>query len=357
MNLVVVAALCLQVVLLLVGYETTTPVYASSTGDDAASSASAATASTASNTNKKINVDLGAVQETLLIPLIGRAMITKEYPNGDGLIYDEKSVEIVSQLNYDFSHWESTTSVYGAVLRTRILDQDVQQFINKYPGGCTIVEIGCGLNDRKNRLTNTENVIWFDLDMPDTIQLRKQFYDYSAETGSNEKDRYMIAASVLDYDKWIPQVKEKGGPDGPWLFVSEAVIVYLDEDDVKQFFQTIVNEFHHAWIVIDTLSESTKHSQDQHPLLKHLSSDSYFRWACDEPQVTIPQWTNNQLYVLQQRTYTDAGKELIAKAPYPFNTLSPDRPMTVRTKFNIFVTEQDKPKEENDSEKDKKKEL
>ena len=104
----------------------------SAASDDAAGGAASASSSTTKN---KIDVELGAVQETMLIPLIGRAMITKQYPNGDGLIYDEKSVEIVDKLDYDFSNWEATTSVYGAVLRTRILDQDVQMFRAQFGGG------------------------------------------------------------------------------------------------------------------------------------------------------------------------------------------------------------------------------
>jgi O-methyltransferase involved in polyketide biosynthesis len=287
--------------------------------------------------NAKIEVDLGAVQETLLIPLIGRAVETKR-ANGEGLINDPKSVEIVEKLDYDFSHWEDLPSVAGAVLRTRLLDQDVQLFLDKHPTG-TVVEIGCGLNDRLNRLrllnddSKLDDIRWFDLDFPDTIALRKKFFDYS-----DEKNRHMIAASVVEYDKWVPQVKAAGGP---WLFVSEAVIVYLDEPDVERFFQTIVKEFDHAWVALDTPTLGTMHLQGEHPLMKHLGSASYFRWGCDEPQVTIPQWTNNKLQILQQRTYADAGEELISKAPYPFNTLSPNRKMTVRTIFNIFVTEQD----------------
>jgi hypothetical protein len=123
--------------------------------------------SATANDNAKVEVDLGAVQETLLIPLIGRAVETKR-ANGEGLINDPKSVEIVEKLNYDFSHWESSSSVTGAVLRTRLLDQDVQQFLEKHPTG-TVVEIGCGLNDRLNRLrlldggSKLDDIRWFDL--------------------------------------------------------------------------------------------------------------------------------------------------------------------------------------------------
>jgi len=50
----------------------------------------------------RVSVDLGPVQETLLIPLLGRAVKTQK---GNGLIQDRKAVEIVDALDYDVSKW------------------------------------------------------------------------------------------------------------------------------------------------------------------------------------------------------------------------------------------------------------
>ena len=52
----------------------------------------------------KLSVDLGPVQETLLIPLLGRA---RETQTDSGLIQDNKAVEIVNTLDYDFSKWRN----------------------------------------------------------------------------------------------------------------------------------------------------------------------------------------------------------------------------------------------------------
>ena len=50
-----------------------------------------------------IRVELGPVQETLLIPLLARARET-ERPRG--LLRDPRAIEIMRDLNYDFSKWE-----------------------------------------------------------------------------------------------------------------------------------------------------------------------------------------------------------------------------------------------------------
>jgi O-methyltransferase involved in polyketide biosynthesis len=49
--------------------------------------------------SKTVNLDLSGVPETLLIPLNNRAMETQR---PDALIKDEKAVELVGQMSYDF---------------------------------------------------------------------------------------------------------------------------------------------------------------------------------------------------------------------------------------------------------------
>ena len=147
----------------------------------------------------KVTVDLGPVQETLLIPLLGRAVETRK---DNGLIHDEKAVHIVESLDYDFSKWEKSKSLSGATIRTRMFDDDVQSFLADYPTG-TVVEIGCGLNTRFERLDNGQ-AQWFDLDLPDSLALRRQFFQ-------DQPRRTMLEASVLETD-WMEPVAATGGP-------------------------------------------------------------------------------------------------------------------------------------------------
>jgi len=79
---------------------------------------------------QKIAVNLGSVQETLLIPLLGRAVETQK---NNGLIQDRKAVEIVDALDYDFSKWKKSKSLEGATLRTKMFDQYVQSFLSDHP--------------------------------------------------------------------------------------------------------------------------------------------------------------------------------------------------------------------------------
>ncbi|MEL6138623.1 MAG: class I SAM-dependent methyltransferase [Cyanobacteria bacterium J06626_23] len=268
-------------------------------------------------TTPKISVELGPVQETLLIPLLGRARQTQ---TARGLIQDNKAVQIVESLNYDFSKWENSKSLAGATLRTRMYDQDVQAFLNQHPTG-TIVEIGCGLNTRFERLDNGQ-ARWFDLDLPDSLALRRQFFQ-------DEPRRTMLEASVLDTD-WMEPVAATGGP---WCFISEAVLIYLEADQAQQAITQIANRFPEAWLLIDTTSQKMVAGQSTHDAMKHLPKTSWFRWACDDPK-EIENW--GKLQLVQSRTFFDAGEELMQYAPWSIRFFMRWLPWLIRRKVEGY---------------------
>jgi O-methyltransferase involved in polyketide biosynthesis len=265
----------------------------------------------------KRSVNLGAVQETLLIPLLGRAVVTQQ---GKGLIHDPRAVEIVESLDYDFSKWKKSKALIGSVLRTRMFDEDVQSFLEQHPTG-TIVEIGCGLNTRFERLDNGQ-AHWFDLDLPDTIALRRQFFQ-------DEPRRKMIEASVLE-TAWMETVTATGGP---WCFISEAVIIYLENEQAKQAITQIADHFPGAWILVDTTSEKMVASQSTHDAMRYLPQESWFRWVCNDPS-EIEQWSNLQL--ARSRTLLDANPDLLQHAPRSMRFMMRWLPWLVRAKVDGY---------------------
>ena len=65
---------------------------------------------------KSVPVHLGAVQETLPIPLLARARDTERRR---GLLRDPRAVQFVRSLDYDFDRWEGGRSLAGAPDRER----------------------------------------------------------------------------------------------------------------------------------------------------------------------------------------------------------------------------------------------
>ena len=261
----------------------------------------------------KVTVELGPVQETLLIPLLGRAVETQKR---NGLIQDKKAVSIVESLDYDFSKWKKSKSLIGATVRTRMFDDDVRAFLVKHPTG-TVVEIGCGLNTRFERLDNGQ-ARWFDLDLPDSLALRRQFFQ-------DQPRRTMVEASVLETD-WMETVAATGGP---WCFISEAVIIYLEPAQARQAITQIAHRFPGAWLLTDTTSQKMVDGQSTHDAMRYMPQASWFRWPCDDPH-EIESWAN--LRLVQSRTFLDAGDELMQHAPWSMRFFTRWAPWLIRGK-------------------------
>ena len=214
----------------------------------------------------KQQVRLGAVQETLFIPLAARARETqRKHP----VLRDPKAVEMVRSIDYDAAKYGRGAGGPVTVLRTAIIDFWVRSFLAAHPAA-TVVELGTGLNTRFERVDNGQ-VHWFDLDLPDTIDLRRNFF---ADTDR----RRMIAASALDED-WLPAVARGRGP---YFFVADGVLVYLPEDQVMATLARMAERFPGALLALDTYPKQT--FDRQHRLAARKGIDARWAWACDDPR-------------------------------------------------------------------------
>ncbi len=95
--------------------------------------------------------NLNAVSQTLLIPLYFRAM---ESQRPDALVRDPKAVELVGQLDCDFSGVQKLKNEQvNFLLRMREFDRQARAFLAEHPDG-VIVDLGCGLDTRFERVDN-----------------------------------------------------------------------------------------------------------------------------------------------------------------------------------------------------------
>ena len=211
----------------------------------------------------KTKVELGSVQETLLLTLWARAV---EAAKADPILKDAKSLEIMRQIDYDFSKLaKSKGSQVAVCLRGLIHDDWVKSFLWENPRGA-VVEIGCGLNTRFERLDNGQ-VQWFDLDMPDAMAARQTYFQENPR-------RTFIASSVLDRG-WVDAIKPLN--PGPIMFVAEGVLMYFTEAQVKQVLMLLADNFPGCYFVFDSMSPFMVKNQKHHDAIKHYSAQ--FQWG------------------------------------------------------------------------------
>jgi len=188
----------------------------------------------------KISVELGDVQKTLFLPLWGRAFESKKKKP---LLCDQTAVEIIESVDYDISalaQHTADTSQMAWIIRSIYIDEVIKKFLDQHPMG-TVVNIGCGMDTTFDRIDN-DSLTWYDLDLPDVIQLRRKFI--------NEGERRkFISASFLD-EGWLKEIKVVDGI----LFIAAGVFYYFDECEVKTFLKRIADVFPGCEVFFDASS-------------------------------------------------------------------------------------------------------
>lgn len=190
---------------------------------------------------KNTDQNLSSISETYLAPLYWRAI---ESQRPDAMIKDDKAVALVTQMKLDFSRVKQIPMPellkVMRIMFTREMDRYTRDFLTRHPQS-VVVHIGCGLDSRFERVNNSQ-VEWFDLDLPDVIELRRRFI-------SDERERYhLLACSVLE-DDWLETVKVLF--PRPVLFLAETVFVYFTEAQVKSLVLKLCKYFPNAELVFD----------------------------------------------------------------------------------------------------------
>ena len=216
----------------------------------------------------KTKVDMGGVSETLLLTVYFRA---KESARDDGIISDKFAEDWVSRMEYNFKKFDKDRlSVVGVAVRTEILDEIVSQFLKDNPEAI-IVNIGAGLCTRFQRVDNG-SLTWFELDVPQALDLREKFI-------SSSPPRYKyIEKSAFNYT-WLEDVSAAAGNDKDnVLVVAEGVLMYFEENEVKELFRQIKAHFPNAEVVTDTMPKfSTKMSIKHHKSVSQTKAR--FKWG------------------------------------------------------------------------------
>jgi len=209
-----------------------------------------------------VQVKLEGVEETMLIPLLIKAEETKR---PSPRIRDEKAVEMVSRIDYDFSKFKNKSfSHAGVVARTVIIDRETQKFISFHPDAVCIT-VGCGLDARFYRMDNGR-IDWYDLDLSNVMNVRNQLLP--------EQERvHRLAFSAFD-EQWAAVVDAKGRPV---LIIMEGLLMYFTEDEVRQLFGILKRNFPGGTILAELMPKMAIKGEKHHDTVSKTSAT--FKWG------------------------------------------------------------------------------
>ncbi len=207
-----------------------------------------------------MNIALGDVETTALIPV---AIKANETLRKNPRVCDEVAVEMIKTLGIDTKPFDKFMSHEGVIARTVMLDRMVKDFIAKNPSA-VIVNMGAGFDNRFSRVDNG-SIFWFDLDLPDSIELRKKVF--------SERERVsMISGSVLE-DKWCAAVKtEIAKTNSKVLFLAEGLFMYLTLEEIAKLLDVLKSNFPNGTLIAEQNNPLMVKNQKYHDTVKNTNA-------------------------------------------------------------------------------------
>lgn len=181
----------------------------------------------------KANIEIkDKVAKTLFIPLYMRA---KEYNLGDSAIIKDKiAFDIVNNLDYDFSWYEGKEKAETVCnVSSWYFDNTVKGFIARNDNP-VVVNIGCGLDALCQRIGSPEKAIFYDIDLPEVIEIRKSLI---SESRSNK----FIATSGFDTE-WMDNLSELH-KNSNFIFIIHGVLMYFPIHTVHRLLKNLALRF------------------------------------------------------------------------------------------------------------------
>jgi O-methyltransferase involved in polyketide biosynthesis len=206
------------------------------------------------------------------------------------ILGDRAAAEAVDRIDYDFARTRRSvrpsTNQFLVALRAKQLDVWAMDVVQRYPDA-VVLHLGCGLDSRALRLGVPQGVQWFDVDVPQVIDLRRTLYA--------DRDGYrMIGSSVTDIG-WLDQIPAERTA----LIITEGLLMYLTNVEVRDLLQRLTDRFTIGGLLADLLSPWG-------PRLSKLFTSGIVKWGTRDGH-ELAQW-NPRLDLVESSTFVDPAK-------------------------------------------------
>ena len=188
----------------------------------------------------------------------------------DSVLEDRFADEAVRRLDYDFSKLDlGRDGAISMALRAKIFDDWIRAFIGRH-ANAVVLNLGCGLDSRVFRVDPSPDIPWFDVDLPDVVELRRRVHP-------QRRGGYrMIAASVTD-PTWLKEVPS----DRPAMVVAEGLMPYLPSEAPPKLVARLVDRFAAGELAFDGYSRLGLKMLRITPQLRVTGAEVHY--AIDDP--------------------------------------------------------------------------
>lgn len=209
---------------------------------------------------------LGAVQETLIIPLAMRAI---DAADRRPILGDRRAEELYRRVSYDREKFapRRSPSYYGCLQRARYIDAELVRYAQQLHAegrDFVLVNAGCGLDTREQRIAaKTFGAAHYAVDFPEVVVLRR---------GLLGDEEHAIGCDLLE-SGWVEQLAAEVG-ERCWVLVAiEGVFAYLTREQIQRVLQLLETHFAGRCVVVfDALSSFWAGRTKMHDTLKKMEA-------------------------------------------------------------------------------------
>lgn len=225
-------------------------------------------------------MELDNVQETMILPLYGRAIFSQNFPQ---ILEDSLAQDIIKKVNYDFTRILDSFGEYEGIAylaRARVFDHYVKEYIEKSPSA-SIINLGSGLDTTFSRVDNG-TIYWYNIDLPEAIKFRESLI----QVKDREKN---LPFSMFNYS-WMDEISYS--PEKGVFILAGGVFTYFYEDQIKTLVHDLSVRFPLGKILFDIPSKIGMKVANRH-VKKSGIENAQMKFGLGNTQKTILSWSDN----------------------------------------------------------------
>lgn len=231
------------------------------------------------------------VQQTLCLPLCGRMIAARKYPD---LFPDRDAERIVRELGQDISGRAMYRLQYmwiNCVIRQYNLAWEITEYLKKHPRAA-VVELGAGLSCLRRQMGSNLNP-WYCLDMENVIALREKHIP----PGEHEHN---VVCDLNDFS-WFDKIDFN--PAEGIVFTAGGLFYYFEKDQVRRLLCAMAERFPGGMITFDAVNSlGLKGVNAEVKLAGNNRTKSFF--SLEHPKKELESWSDRIINV-SEKDYAD----------------------------------------------------
>ncbi|MGN6428408.1 MAG: class I SAM-dependent methyltransferase [Leifsonia sp.] len=218
-----------------------------------------------------VPAELSPVERSALLPILGRA---RDAGAKEPILGDEWARTVVASLAVD---WDALgmprKESFSVAVRGRLIDDACRAFLADHPDGA-VLDLGCGLDDRAQRVSPPQGSAWFDLDLPGVLALRRRLPMRTPVDAD-----YREVAADATTDGWLAELPD----DRPLAVLADGFFPFLPAAAARRLVQRLIDRVPGGELVMNGYTTLARSLMPRVKAIRDLGVDTAAGTAFDDP--------------------------------------------------------------------------